>query len=164
MKARVERFFTDKLAGRIELRATRYHNAPDNVGRGYITIDGAEFWSMDTYMFWRAERQKIDDIVKMTGLAPAEAQQLAWIELDNEGILSQSSYYQSLETYCNLTIEEALEANDALIRALAMIDKRLGKHRLQVLDVSGEHPMVRHFFELRCEVEGLRRMQAVEGS
>jgi hypothetical protein len=42
------------------------------------------------------------------------------------------------------------------VRALAIIDRRVGKRRLRMLEVGPlEHPLVRQLYQLRCEAEGV---------
>lgn len=47
-KKRVGSFFHDSVKGRLELRSTNYRGAHDEEGRGYITFDKREVWSMCT--------------------------------------------------------------------------------------------------------------------
>jgi len=48
-----------------------------------------------------------------------------------------------------------------LIRAFAMLDSRLGKRRLRTLRLANdEHPLVRQFYDLRCEAEGIKAQAA----
>lgn len=148
LKKRVESFFAPEAKGRIELRATRYHDV-DRTGRGYITIDGQEIINMAHYTFWKEERPRIDAIAGSLNLSPAEAQGIADAELHAEGIFSLDGFYSSLEQYLDSSIEDSLASSNVLIRALAMIDNRVGKRRLSTIDVSKEHPMVRRFYEIR---------------
>ena len=55
-----------------------------------------------------------------------------------------------------LSIDEALKSDNIFIRAFAMLDSRLGKRRLRTMHLSDdEHLLVRQFYDLRCEAEGI---------
>lgn len=155
LKKKVEAFFAPSLKRRVELRSTRYRGAHDQTGRGYITVDGKEVWSMCTLNFWRAEYPRINEIKEKEQISARAAQLLADSQLGKEGILSQWDYYRALENYCNSSIEASLASENALIKSLAVLDSRLGKRRLEKLDVTTEHPMVQYFFNLRCSAENI---------
>lgn len=156
LKSKVETFFAPSIKGRVELRSTSYREAHDQTGRGYITVDGEEVWNMCTLSFWGAEYSRINDIAKDRQISPAAAQAITDVRLEAEGTLPQWGFYRALESYCNASIEESLESTNPLTKSLAILDARVGKRRLQKLDVSAEHPMVQYFFSLRCQVEGIR--------
>jgi hypothetical protein len=48
------------------------------------------------------------------------------------------------------------------VQALAMFDRRVGKRRLAKMSVENEHPLVRKFYELRCQAEGLSHAEAAQ--
>lgn len=149
LKKRVEALFAPEVRGRVELRATNYRGAPDQYGRGYITVDGAEVINMDDYTFMAEEWKSSNAIQRETGLPAVDAQKLAWDELDRRGIYSQNSFYFSLESYLQSSIEHSLTANDVLMRALAVLDRRVGKRRLAAINIAGEHPLVQRLYEVR---------------
>jgi len=161
LKKRTEALFAPCVRGRVELRATTYRRAADKMGRGYITIDGEEAWNAPDAAWWAKERDKIAHVAGRDGLTPPQAQPLAWDELAREGVHSLGGFYVALEKFCDGDVEANLRADDVLLRALAMCDRRVGKRRLAAMEVEGEHPLVQRLYELRIEAEGLRRRQAV---
>jgi hypothetical protein len=77
-------------------------------------------------------------------------------ELWNLGIFQDYEFRKSLMEYINLSIEEALKSENILIRALAFIDRRVGKRKLYEIEISkNEHFLVKFMYSLRCEVEGI---------
>ena len=154
-KKKVEEFFSDPVKGRVELRSTHYRGTHDEEGRGYITFDKTEIWSMCTLSFYSIEYERIEEIVNSDGITPYEAQKIAHEELASEGNLNQYTYYDSLDEYCNNSIETSMESGNLLIRCLAMLDSRLGKRRLRNMDLSKESPKVIQFYNIRCECEGI---------
>jgi hypothetical protein len=154
-KKHVESFLSESVIGRLELRSTHYRGTHDEEGRGYITFDKEEIWSMCTLSFYSIEYERIDEMASREGIAPYEAQKIAHEELAAEGKFNQYTFYESLDEYCNNSIEQSLESDNLLIRCLAMLDSRLGKRRIKNLDVSNESEKVVEFIKIRCECEGL---------
>ena len=75
---------------------------------------------------------------------------------DRAGRYDDSAALLDLEAYLSLPIDEALRSPSPLVRAMAVVDRRVGKRRLRALDVGPrEHPLVRELYLLRCEAEGL---------
>ena len=57
----------------------------------------------------------------------------------------------SLRAYLDLDPHEALASQDPILKALAIIDQRIGKRTLRKLTIRGnEHSLVRVFYCLRC--------------
>lgn len=154
-KKKVEGFFSDLVRGRVELRSTHYRGSHDEEGRGYITFDKNEIWSMCTLSFYTIEYDRIDEIVVRDSISPYEAQKIAYDELASEGKFSQYTFYDSLDEYCNNSIDSLLISDNLLIKCLAMLDARLGKRRLRNLDLSKESKKVVEFYQIRCECEKL---------
>jgi len=78
--------------------------------------------------------------------------------LAERGILSQGWFETSLAEYLTLALDDALASDDLVHRALAVLDGRLGKRRLQSFPLrADESPLVRRLLDLRCEAEGVRR-------
>jgi hypothetical protein len=140
LKKSVEALFAPEFQGRVELRSTNYRGAHDEAGRGYITLDGAEVWSMSDLEFFKIEYPR---------MAKGESQGAVDDDLLAQGICTQAGFYRSLEAYLNSSVEENLAANDMVRRALSMLDRRVGKRRLAMIDVSNEHPIVQQFYNLR---------------
>ena len=154
-KKKVERFFSDSVLGRLELRSTHYRGSHDEEGRGYITFDKNEIWSMCTLSFYSFEYESIEEVIKREGINPREAQKIAYKELASEGRFNQYTFYDSLDEYCNNSIDSSLSSDNVLIKCLAMLDSRLGKRRLKILDLSEESKKVIEFYKIRCECENL---------
>jgi hypothetical protein len=156
LKSKAEDFLASSLKGRVELRSTRYRKTHDQTGRGYITVDGKEVWNMCTLSFWEAEYPRINAIAQERQISAAAAQVVADAQLEQDGVLPQWRFYRDLERYCNSSIEASLKSESPLIKSLAILDARVGKRRLQYLNMAIEHPMVQYFFTLRCQAEGIR--------
>lgn len=71
------------------------------------------------------------------------------------GVFSREEYCRALSDYLNLSINQILVAPNPIIRAIGMLDRRVGKRRLVEMDIRNEHALVRQFYEIRMEAEGL---------
>ena len=87
-----------------------------------------------------------------------------WLTIDSREIASfdtsaQYDDYQALadlKAYLLLSVDDALQSGSPLIRALAVIDRRVGKRRLRSLEIGPEeHSLVYELYRLRCEAEGI---------
>jgi len=164
LKHLVEDRMADSLQRRIEVHSTRYHSGE---GRGWITVDkrevadfstpgnlmrvhrlaiersGSDFWDAEGGTQYRAVRREVETT------------------LQGDGAYNQWGYHRALWDSLSLPIGDALLSDEMLIRAFAMLDSRLGKRRLRTLRLAeDEHPLVRQFYDLRCETEGIKAQAA----
>ncbi len=127
LKAKIEERFAPSLHSRVSVHMTSYRDAVSEGGRGWFLIDGTE--------------------VALAKIQP-------YGESRAPGQHDQWSLHNGLSSYLDLTIDQALVSSDPLHRALAMIDRRLGRRRFEALKLStDEHPLVRQLHELRATAE-----------
>ena len=174
-KSTLERFLCEKLKGRIELHATVYRKFHDSPSRVWITLDRREILSASdvTYAVQHGklyEQLKVqnqlkpmpyDDDWKVMFHSPerqalVQAPDVAENRLIDQGIFKSYHLYDPLMQYSSLSIEEALNADNVIVRAYSMLDRRLGKRRLKKLHFPEDtHPLIIDFYKIRCEVEGI---------
>ena len=99
----------------------------DGIGRAYITVDGKDVFNMCTL-----KRDFYHD--------------------PKEGFYSQVEFIDAAYTYINSPIEEMISSNDALIKILLILDRRIGKRTLESMKeiMSNEEDIVQYFYNLRC--------------
>lgn len=156
----------DSLAGRLEIHVTRYGWTHDEDGRAWVTFDGQEVVNFCFWTFHNRYYQLAEEIRKISGTeryrdlprqdvdtAGSEAREI----LHQQGIFSEDEFLDALRDYLQLSVDDTLQSGNPLVRALAMLDRRLGKRRLQLLRLQGgvEHPVVRQFLGLRLQAEGM---------
>ena len=142
LKSRVTDLIRPDLAGRIDFHITSYRKSHDGADKVWITIDRERVFSCDHYPYERSERQAYDD-----GLNGAELKEF----LRGEELHNPEDFGNSMREYLDLSIEEAKTSSDPLIRAFAIVDRRLGKRAFGKLEVSdSEHTLVKAFYGLRC--------------
>jgi hypothetical protein len=169
LKALAESRFCDPLRGRLELRSTRYRGTHDQEGRAWITLDKEEVFSACTLTGWAAKARLAREIQTANNCRDfsdpeqypgyRQAYEQAGAVVAEHGIFTQYQFYAALEEWLNHSLEEALVSPDPLVRAFALLDRRLGQRRLSRLVVgSAEHPLVRRLYHLRLECEQEQRL------
>lgn len=138
--------------GRVEAWATLYRKPAATDGRGWITLDGVQIHSMSDMpgdAAWKALGEATD--------AAAEAEpgtaESDWTRR-GENFFTHAHFHADLEDYVQTTVEDLLTSECPLRRALAMLDRRLGKRRLRLADIETEHPLVQTLHRIRAEAEG----------
>ncbi|MDQ6906448.1 MAG: hypothetical protein M3176_06430 [Chloroflexota bacterium] len=163
LKQLVEDRMADSLQRRVEVHSTRYYSGQ---GRGWITVNKREVADM-SHLRAAMESARIANEVDTDDANPEKSQpplHAQWYASDSYAqvrrrqdiVLSQYEFHHLLWDSLSLSIEGALLSDHYLIRAFAMLDSRLGKRRLRTLQLGDdEHPLVRQFYDLRCEAEGI---------
>jgi hypothetical protein len=150
----------------VTLHQARYRHAQEEVGRVWLALDGREVAAFATHMGWARVRPLTDRLMDERGARgspEAYAQASAEVEagLRAAGEMSDAAALEELEAYLSLSAEAALASASPLLRALAMLDARVGKRRLRALAQPPDaHPLVRSMHALRCEAEGIRLPEA----
>jgi hypothetical protein len=137
LRSTVESRFAPALGRRVSLHQARYRYTREEVGRVWISVDGRDSASFAT---GAAARDTGDEG-----------------ELRASGVYSDQDAIAELEAFLSMPVEEALAAPSPLLRALAVLDARVGKRRLKAMAASpDEHPLVRTLLAVRCDAEGVR--------
>ena len=167
LKKNIESFFADSVKGRVELRSTRYHDSHDDEGRGYIVVDKEEIANFCSISKWQAESKVSNELRVISGATDfmnpehktnyyAAIKQTDTL-LNIQGIHSQYGFYEALKDYLELSIDDALASDNTIIKALAILDRRLGKRRLLAQKNAYLTPEFMHkLFEFRCAAEGIK--------
>lgn len=153
LKNRIESTFAVSIKGRIEIWSTRYRRAVHQYGESWITFDKQKIATMGTLRFEGARY----DTARLNGFPWVEAVQA----VHDQGIFDSRDLNSALFSYLSLSIDDAIESNNPIIQAFAILDRRFGKRRLADFDVQGAHPLVQSFYMVRCQAEGFdltRRM------
>ena len=145
----------EELKGRITYFLTRYHKVHDSYGRAAILLDGKELvcfswiemyrkeWAV--HEVWRQDKSQSNldmyDIMK-----PQWDANCTYCEMD---------FLNAVLEFRNLSIQEALDSEDYIIKILGVLDKRVGKRTLQKIKKAEEYKKypewVRQFYELRLK-------------
>ncbi|MED3960993.1 SF0329 family protein [Niallia taxi] len=176
LKTNFEGFLSDKLKGSIEIHATVYRKFHDSPSRIWITLDKQEILSASDVTFAVKHEKLYQQIIKEEELNEIpyntdlkamlnsqerkeliKASDIAEKVMINQNIFGSYHLYDALMNYSSLSIVEALNSDNMIIRAFSMLDRRLGKRRLGKLTFSKDtHPLVVKFYNIRCEVESTK--------
>lgn len=152
----IEDRICDNLKKRISINLTHYRAVHESESRFWITYDGKEIISISK-MQWLNEWVKIRKEHRESKGTEDEFDYATNI-MQNNGDYYIDDIQNSLDQYLNLSIDETITSKNFIIKALSMIDKRLGKRRLNTMTLDKkEHPLVKKLYEIRCDVEGIDR-------
>lgn len=154
----------DPLQSRIDFHLISYRKAHDQMGRAVMTVDKAEVFSMCSMTSMREEYYREKEIRREWGEDGSDVetilaiQALAHEQLLHEGIYARYDFFSVVDDYIQSPIRELLKSDDVLVKALTMLDRRVGKRTLcRWKDfIQEEHPLVQRLYMLRCEVENIQ--------
>ena len=72
----------------------------------------------------------------------------------------QDAYHSMFDYVHSMSHDKALKSDDVLIQALAVLDSRLGKRRLEAFDDSTLHPLAKKFLAIKQEAEAAQSSAA----
>jgi hypothetical protein len=162
LKSSVEARFAPSLSGRVTIHQARYRYTQEEVGRVWIAVDGRDIASFATGAAWRrvsAETERLMDERDHWGSSEryGEAMSEAEATVRRAGVYDDGGALMELEQSLSLSIKESLTSDSPLLRALAILDARVGKRRLLALASAPDpHPLVRLLLTLRCEAESIQ--------
>lgn len=144
IKKRAENHLCATLAARVQIHTTRY-TTDEEIGRLWVLLHRKPIFSA----------HDVPGAGSPTWFIKEDESPPACVYWNT--LFGREECERGLHFYLNSTIEEALESDNPFVRALAMFDKRLGKRRLSSFILSkDETPVVKHFYQLRCEAEHLK--------
>lgn len=145
-KTRLEALFAPSLGGQLAIHRTSFRAGYDLAARAWISFEGRTVWECRTT---RADPQ---------APAPFADEQL----LADEPPITPRDFDDAVVAYPDLAIDAALASPSAVIRALALLDRRTGKRRLLAFDPDAfAHPLERTLLALRLRAEGLPPLTGV---
>jgi hypothetical protein len=161
LKRALEALLADAVKEHLQLHLTRYGPGVSSLmNRAWITWDGEEIYTFSTMKWLQAARSVATQMYE----AGERKERPVFYDrsedvverLEQRGVYSRQDWYDALEIYLSLSIEEALHSSNALIRAWTMFDRRLGKRRLRSMEFKPtDPPFVKRWYQLRCQAEGI---------
>lgn len=141
LKARVKDFICPELRDRIDFHLTSYRESHDGADKVWITIDGKRAFSCTHYPYERVEAAACRN-----GLHGDQVKEL----LRGKETHRPKDFGDAMRSYLDMPITKAVKSSDPLVKAFALVDRRLGKRTLAKLEMSdSEHTLVKVFYELR---------------
>lgn len=147
----------DELKDRITYFLTQYHKVHNSYGRAAIRLDGKELVCFSWIERCRQEYDVSEKHLEDPSLKFDEIYDAMKAKWDGAGTYCEMDFLDAVLHFRNLSIPDALNSDDYLIRILAILDQRVGKRTLRKISESGDYRILpqwaRQFYELRLSVE-----------
>ncbi len=149
----------ESLKGRIQYFSTRYHKMHDQEGRVAIRLDGKEIYK-SCYYDW------VDKLYEgMHIYYDSDIEDMSCLEFD-EAFRNKTqdfkgfdriNFYDAFYIYQNSSIDDSLKSANPITRLFAIMDKRVGKRRLQniIPETKNQPEWLQVFYLLRLEADGV---------
>lgn len=149
LKKLSEELLATSLKGRVKYHLTRYGpGISQHMTRGWVTFNGREILACSTITH-------VLESYRMTGNWYSDDKS-ALDELHRQGIFTRDEYVEALEECVQGAVENLVQSENPLTRAIVLFDRRVGKRRLrQVVFDDDELQVVRDFYRIRCQGEGI---------
>jgi hypothetical protein len=130
-----------ELRDRIDFHLTSYRESHDGADKVWITIDGQRVFSCKHY-----QREWAEDALYQRGLQADKVHSV----LRRTEIQGPGDFGDAARAYLDMSVAEALKSSDPIVRAFAIVDRRVGKRTLAKLDLSDcDHALVNALYGLR---------------
>lgn len=137
------------LQSRIDFHVTSYRGSQDRTEKAWITVDGRRVWTCSGHKHqWHGWPGDAEGRLDSDGSASEP------LDKDQAGIFLPQHLGQSLRDYLDMPIEDVLQSSDPFIRALGIIDRRIGRRTVRALRIDdNEHAFIREFYNLRIAAD-----------
>jgi hypothetical protein len=156
LKKTVESLMADSVKEHLGVHLTRYGSGDTFImNRAWVTWDGQEISTFSTIR-WLNARNSLASQISEDNEPRMHYEHFAQAEdlLAQRGLYPCERFLAALEKYVSLSVEDALNSSDVLIRAWAIFDRRLGKRRLRAMSLEQDAlEFERRWYQLRCEAE-----------
>jgi hypothetical protein len=154
------------FADRLDFHVARYRHAHDGPGRAWITLDGSEILEFSDLKFeseYYPLAQDIRELNEATSFNDLSQKDGYYSAYDDARRITSAKanfarwdFTTAAHRFLQMPVNEALLSEEPLLRALAVLDRRIGKPRLrEMAKQKSENPVVLRLLRLRCEVEGV---------
>jgi hypothetical protein len=141
LKSRVKSLIHPELRDRIDFHLTSYRESHDGADKVWITIDGRRVFSCKHYPREWAEAEAY-----YAGLRGEQIKE-ALVEREVHG---PRDFGNAMRAYLDMPVLESLQSPDPLIKAFALVDRRIGKRTFQSLEIAdSDHTLIKAFYQLR---------------
>lgn len=169
VKRNIESLICDKLKHRLSIHLTQYNVSLGEQKRIWITLDKKEVFNASSANYLMEHDKLWTEIKKETDkpfpyclyecfpefIGKTNDSDYTTVILEDKSIFNVEVVYDAFTQYPQLSIDNALNSESVIIKAIAMLDKRLGKRKLKNLKYSSNvNPLILGFYKLRCEAEG----------
>jgi hypothetical protein len=148
LKKLVENNFADSVKPRLAIHSAAYGAC--GCGHAWITLDGSVMANFCTRAFYNR------GMSKDSGVTEEEKKRYAGQFVEYGEMSRQDVYKACWEFVHDMNFDDAMQSDDPLIQSLMVLDKRLGKRRIDNVDVTKLHPLPNKLLEIRKSAEARR--------
>jgi hypothetical protein len=151
LRSKLREFVAPSVRKRIDFHLTTYRKLSELANEFWVTVDGERVFSTS------ATRRNIESYIltRTTGLyGDVDGPEMRIVDdsLIAREIHNPFDVTSSIRTYLEIDPRLSLTSTDPIMRALAMVDRRIGKRTLKNIELEDdEHSLVRIFYALRSE-------------
>ena len=143
LRSLIEGRFCPALAGRLAIHSAAYGNC--SCGHCWITLDKEVIANFCTRAYYNKKSGYFE---------PGSENSMYGHQLVMYGEMSRQGAYKSMFDYIHtLSLQQALDSQDVLVQALSIVDKRLGRRRLEALNIDSLHPLANSLLSIRKAAE-----------
>jgi hypothetical protein len=151
LRSHLREFVAPSLRKRVDFHLITYRKLSELANEFLVTIDGEKVFSASTSRHLHAEYF----VTRRSGLlAQGDGPDPQKVEdsLTRREIHAPTDITSSIRTYFDLDPQIALTSTDPILKALAIIDRRIGSRTLKSIELpENEHSLVKVFYALRME-------------
>lgn len=165
-KKQITDLVCDELKERVGIYATVYRGTHDQMGKIWIELDKKVIFEANT-LEWAIEYYSLSDEIRQinnctdyTNANQSEGYYRAYDDaekiLNKKHKINQAQFYNVLISYLSSPFEESLKSNNELVLILCLLDKRLGKRRLENMVITNNNcDAVKMLYSQRCKIMGI---------
>ncbi len=163
-----EDLLCDVLKGRVKYIITSYRKSHDQTARFAVRIDDKEViggsfcgYNMQFYRMLKALlgiKDRTDNIIRTHNRAYYKSCDEAEEIMKKDSIFQVYDFAEALLEYKQSKISESIASDNALVRLLAVVDRRIGKRTLEKIkyDVAHQPKWLQQFYILRLDAENIK--------
>ncbi len=153
LNKQLQSYLCDEYKDRITYFLTRYHKVHNSYGRAAIRLDGKELVCFSWIEMYHQENDMARLYKEYLDSSYDELAEVLKSKWDEDGTYCEMDFLDAVLHYRNMSIKDALESNNYIIKLLAILDRRVGKRTLNRIakdKLYENYPVwVKQFYELR---------------
>lgn len=147
-------FLCESLKDKITYFLTRYHDVHNAYGRAAVLMDKTELVGFSWIEGY--EQEYANSRLYAKGISPKEREKKLKAEWDKNCTYSEMDFLSAATEFLQMSISDALNSDNYIIRIFAILDKRVGNRTLRSIKSESSYETlpdwVKQFYELRFSV------------
>jgi hypothetical protein len=145
IRTRLLALFASNVKGRVDFHLTKYRKFGDTAHELWVTIDKKRVFSA-SYCTNMVE----EAVLRLNTWGDSAKAERARDILERREVHDPADVVSSIRTFLDLDPQIALTSTDPVLKALAILDRRIGMRTLKGIKIGDdEHSLIRTFYALR---------------